>query len=59
MKRLGIAYRIALFRRALLEAFIVEAKSRAVKRIWVASYDFQAPRVNEKFGFKRMAEFDG
>jgi len=45
--------------RALLEAFIAEAQRRGVKRIWVASYDFQAPKMYEKFGFERMAEFSG
>lgn len=45
--------------RTLLEAFIGEAKARGVKRIWVASYDFQAPKMYEKFGFKRIAEFEG
>ena len=45
--------------RALLGAFIGEAKKRGVRRIWVASYDFQAPRMYEKFGFRRVAEFAG
>ena|SRR5689334_3285671 len=43
----------------LLDAFVTEAKNRGVKRIWVASYDFQAPGLYEKWGFVRMAEFDG
>ncbi|MEP6564048.1 MAG: GNAT family N-acetyltransferase [Mesorhizobium sp.] len=43
----------------LLDAFIAEAASRGVKRIWVASYDFQAPGFYEKAGFRRMAEFAG
>jgi ribosomal protein S18 acetylase RimI-like enzyme len=30
-----------------------------VRQIWVASYDFQAPGMYEKAGFKRMAEFEG
>jgi ribosomal protein S18 acetylase RimI-like enzyme len=42
-----------------LNAFVVEARSRGVERIWVASYDFQAPEMYEKAGFKRMAEFEG
>jgi GNAT superfamily N-acetyltransferase len=29
--------------RALLDAMIAEARRRGVLRIWVASYDFQAP----------------
>jgi GNAT superfamily N-acetyltransferase len=47
------------YARALLEAFIDESRKRRVKRIWVASYDFQAPKMYEKFGFKRVAEFAG
>jgi N-acetylglutamate synthase-like GNAT family acetyltransferase len=42
--------------RALLDAFTTEAAARGVRRIWVASYDFQAPEMYEKAGFKRMAE---
>ena len=45
--------------RALLEAFIAEAERRGVRRIWVASYDFQAPGLYERLGFVRMAEFEG
>jgi len=45
--------------RALLDAFIAEATRRKVRRIWVASYAFQAPAFYEKAGFARMAEFDG
>jgi N-acetylglutamate synthase-like GNAT family acetyltransferase len=45
--------------RVLLEAFIAESLKRGVKRIFVASYDFQAPKMYEKFGFKRVAEFAG
>jgi len=45
--------------RELLDAFVAEAKRRGVKRIWVASYDFQAPAMYEKWGFRRMAEFEG
>jgi hypothetical protein len=45
--------------RALINAFVEEACSRGVRRIWVASYDFQAPGMNEKAGFKRVAEFEG
>ena len=43
----------------MLNAFVAEACSRGVRRIWVASYDFQAPGMYEKAGFKRMAEFGG
>jgi ribosomal protein S18 acetylase RimI-like enzyme len=53
------AYRGRGYARALLNAFVAEASSRGVRRIWVASYDFQAPRMYEKAGFKRMAEFEG
>ena len=45
--------------RALLAAFVDEARRRGVHRIWVASYDFQAPAMYEKAGFRRMAAFDG
>jgi ribosomal protein S18 acetylase RimI-like enzyme len=53
------AYRGRGYARALLNAFVAEACSRGVERIWVASYDFQAPEMYEKAGFKRMAEFEG
>jgi GNAT superfamily N-acetyltransferase len=53
------AYRGRGYARALLNAFIEEACSRGVCRIWVASYDFQAPAFYEKAGFKRIAEFEG
>jgi ribosomal protein S18 acetylase RimI-like enzyme len=43
--------------RALLAAMVTEAHRRGVSRIWVASYDFQAPGMYERAGFKRMAEF--
>jgi ribosomal protein S18 acetylase RimI-like enzyme len=43
----------------LLNAFVAEARSRGVRQIWVASYDFQAPGMYEKAGFKRMAELEG
>ena len=45
--------------RALLDAFVDEARKRGVRRIWVASYDFQAPGMYERIGFKRMAQFEG
>jgi ribosomal protein S18 acetylase RimI-like enzyme len=45
--------------RKLLDAFVAEAVNRGVRRIWVASHDFQAPGMYEKAGFKRMAEFAG
>ena len=44
---------------ALLRAFIDEADRRGVQRIWVATYDFQAPAFYERFGFQRKAELDG
>jgi ribosomal protein S18 acetylase RimI-like enzyme len=53
------AYRGRGYARALLDAFIAEACSRGVRRIWVASYDFQAPGMYEKAGFRRVAEFEG
>jgi GNAT superfamily N-acetyltransferase len=45
--------------RALLDAFVGEAARRGVRRVWVASYDFQAPGFYEKAGFRRMAELPG
>jgi GNAT superfamily N-acetyltransferase len=51
-------YRGRGYARALLNAFITEACIRGVRRIWVASYDFQAPEMYEKVGFRRMAEFN-
>jgi len=42
--------------RALLSSFVDEAKRRAVKRIWLASYDFQAPLFYERAGFVLVAE---
>ena len=58
LKQLWIdeAYRERGYARALLNAFVTEARSRGVRRIWVASYDFQAPEMYEKAGFKRVAE---
>lgn len=53
------AYRGHGHARALLDAFIAEACSRGVRKIWVESYDFQAPGLYEKAGFKRVAEFEG
>jgi len=49
----------AVTRGHLLNAFIEGACSRGVRRIWVASYDFQAPGMHETAGFKRMAELEG
>lgn len=45
--------------RAVLDAFVDEARRRGVRRIWVQSHDFQAPAFYEKAGFVRMAEFPG
>ena len=45
--------------RSLLDAMIAEARDRGVSRIWVASYDFQAPGFYERAGFIRMAELEG
>jgi ribosomal protein S18 acetylase RimI-like enzyme len=53
------AYRGRGYARELLNAFVAEAANRGVRRIWVASYDFQAPGMYEKAGFRRMAEFAG
>jgi N-acetylglutamate synthase-like GNAT family acetyltransferase len=51
------AYRGRGYARELLNAFVAEAAIRGVRRIWVASYDFQAPGMYEKAGFERVAEF--
>jgi N-acetylglutamate synthase-like GNAT family acetyltransferase len=53
------AYRGRGYARSLLNAFIAEARHRGVRRIWVSSYDFQAPGLYEKAGFKRVAELEG
>ena len=45
--------------RALLEAFVEEARRRRVRRVWVGSYDFQAPGFYEKAGFRRVVELQG
>ena len=53
------AFRGRGYGRALLDAMIAEAQRRGVGRIWVASYDFQAPGLYERAGFKRIAELEG
>jgi N-acetylglutamate synthase-like GNAT family acetyltransferase len=53
----GEAYRGGGMGRTLLESFIDEAKKRGVRRIWLASYDFQAPLFYERAGFVRVADF--
>jgi N-acetylglutamate synthase-like GNAT family acetyltransferase len=53
------AWRGRGYARALLNAFVEEARDRGVRRIWVESFDFQAPGFYEKAGFERMAEFAG
>ena len=50
------AFRGRGFGQALLGAMVAEARRRGVSRIWVASYDFQAPELYERAGFKRVAE---
>jgi N-acetylglutamate synthase-like GNAT family acetyltransferase len=40
--------------RALLDSFVEAARKRGVKRIWLASYDFQAPQFYERAGFVRV-----
>lgn len=45
--------------RALLDAYVDEARRRGVRRIWVQSHDFQAPAFYEQAGFTRIAEFAG
>lgn len=53
------AHRGRGYGQTLLAAMVGEAERRGVSRVWVASYDFQAPGMYEKAGFKRMAELDG
>src|SRR5262245_37540180 len=53
------AFRGRGYGRALVEAMVAEAQRRGVSRVWVASYDFQAPGLYERAGFKRMAQFEG
>ena len=53
------AFRGRGYGRALLDAMIAEAQRRGVSRVWVASYDFQAPGLYERAGFKRIAELEG
>ena len=53
------AHRGRGYARRLLNSFVAEAARRGVRRIWVASYDFQAPGLYEKAGFARVAEFAG
>ena len=50
------AFRGRGYGRALLEAMIAEADRRGVTRIWVASFEFQAPAMYERSGFVRVAE---
>lgn len=61
LKQLWIdeAYRGRGYGRELLNAFVAEAAGRGVRRIWVASHDFQAPEMYEKAGFRRVAELEG
>ena len=49
-------YRGRGYARELLNAFVAEAANRGVRRIWVASYDFQAPGMYEKAGFAGWPE---
>jgi ribosomal protein S18 acetylase RimI-like enzyme len=42
--------------RALLDSFVDEARRRGVRRIWLASYDFQAPLFYERAGFVRVSD---
>lgn len=53
------AFRRRGYGRALLDAMVEEARRRGVSRIWVASYDFQAPGLYERAGFRRMTELQG
>jgi len=61
LKQLWIdeAYRGRGYARALMSASVEGARSRGARRIWVASYDFQAPGIYERAGFRRVAELEG
>lgn len=50
------AFRGCGYASQLLQAFVAEAASRGVRKIWVSSHDFQAPALYEKAGFARIAE---
>jgi ribosomal protein S18 acetylase RimI-like enzyme len=41
---------------ALLDAALAEARRRRCKRVFLMSYDFQAPGLYEKRGFTRLIE---
>ena len=41
---------------ALLDKFVNEARKRGARRIWLASYDFQAPAFYERAGFTRVVD---
>jgi N-acetylglutamate synthase-like GNAT family acetyltransferase len=45
--------------RALIEAVKTEAAARDCQSIFVMSYDFQAPGLYERCGFRRVAEVEG
>jgi GNAT superfamily N-acetyltransferase len=45
--------------RRLLEAAIVEAEARGCERVFLATYDFQAPDFYARFGFERLIEIEG
>ena len=57
LKQLWIAegYRGRGMGRVLLDSFVEEASRRGVRRIWLASYDFQAPLFCERAGFVLVA----
>jgi len=42
----------------LLDKFINEARKRGASRIWLASYDFQAPALYERAGFTRVIDLN-
>lgn len=45
--------------RRLLAAFVATAAERGARRVFTASYDFQAPEFYERAGFIRVAELEG
>lgn len=53
------AYRGNGLGRALIEAAKAEAATRGCVSVFVMSYDFQAPGLYEKCGFRPVAEVEG